>query len=65
MQEPIQWVDNHMPPSEDKNLPIMSLNNVAKARFFHSSFPPVLRHPPGPAGRHGQIPGAGRPVRQG
>ena len=37
--ELIRWVDNHMPPSEDKNLPIMSLNNVAKARFFHSTFP--------------------------
>ena len=39
MQESIQWVDNHMPPSEDKELSIMSLSNVAKARFFHSSFP--------------------------
>ena len=38
-QESIRWVDNHMPASEDKNLAIMSLNNVAKARFFHSSFP--------------------------
>lgn len=33
MQEPIQWVDNHMPPSEDKNLPIMSLNNVIMSGY--------------------------------
>ena len=38
-QELIRWVDNHMPPSADKELSIMSLGNVAKARFFHSSFP--------------------------
>ncbi|MDO4314713.1 MAG: diaminopropionate ammonia-lyase, partial [Oscillospiraceae bacterium] len=28
-----------MPPSEDRQLAIMSLGNVAKARFFHSTFP--------------------------
>ena len=28
-----------MPPSDDSQLSIMSLNNVAKARFFHNSFP--------------------------
>ena len=39
LHDPIQWVDNHMPPSEDRELSIMSLGNVAKARFFHSSFP--------------------------
>ena len=32
--------------------------------LFPQHLPPVLRHPPGPAGRHGPIPGAGRPVRQ-
>ncbi|NCB62658.1 MAG: diaminopropionate ammonia-lyase [Clostridia bacterium] len=35
----IKWVANKMPKSDDKQLPIMSLGNVAKARFFHSSFP--------------------------
>ena len=39
MKDPIKWVDNHMPKSEDKQLEVMSLANVAKARFFHSSFP--------------------------
>lgn len=39
MKEKIKWIDNHMPPSADKNLPIMALHEVAKARYFHSSFP--------------------------
>jgi len=39
MRDPIKWTDNHMPASEDRQLGIMSLSNVAKARFFHSSFP--------------------------
>ena len=39
MREPIKWTDNHMPKSEDSQLGVMSLGNVAKARFFHSSFP--------------------------
>ena len=39
MKEPIKWVDNHMPASDDHNLPLMALAEVAKARFFHSSFP--------------------------
>ena len=37
--EQIKWVPNRMPKSEDKWLDIMSLENVAKARAFHSSFP--------------------------
>ncbi|MCI6681267.1 MAG: diaminopropionate ammonia-lyase, partial [Parafannyhessea umbonata] len=39
MQPKIKWVANHMPKSEDKNLQVMSLENVAKARAFHKSFP--------------------------
>ena len=39
MIEHIKWVPNRMPKSEDKYLDIMSLENVAKARAFHSSFP--------------------------
>ena len=39
MREQIKWVANHMPASEDRQLEIMSLKNVAKARFFHNSFP--------------------------
>ena len=37
--EQIKWVPNRMPKSDDKWLEIMSLENVAKARAFHSSFP--------------------------
>lgn len=39
MKESIKWTGNHMPKSDDQQLKIMSLSNVAKARFFHSSFP--------------------------
>ena len=39
MKETIKWAVNKMPPSEDRQLSIMSLQNVAKARFFHTSFP--------------------------
>ena len=39
MKDPIKWTINHMPKSEDKQLSVMALSNVAKARFFHSSFP--------------------------
>jgi diaminopropionate ammonia-lyase len=39
MKEQIKWVANNMPNSEDKQLSLMSLSNVAKARFFHSTFP--------------------------
>ena len=35
----IKWVLNAMPKSDDRNLPIMSLENVAQARAFHRSFP--------------------------
>ena len=35
----IKWVLNRMPASDDKNLPVMSLENVGKARAFHRSFP--------------------------
>ena len=39
MKEHLKWVGNRMPASDGKQLEIMSLANVAKARFFHSSFP--------------------------
>jgi diaminopropionate ammonia-lyase len=35
----MKWAINTMPKSEDKNLEIMSQENVAKARAFHQSFP--------------------------
>mgnify|MGYP000580318049 CR=1 FL=1 len=39
MKEKIKWAVNHMPASEDRQLEVMSLRNVAKASFFHNSFP--------------------------
>ena len=39
MSEKIEWVANTMPGDADANLSIMSLDNVAKARAFHRSFP--------------------------
>lgn len=39
MADRIQWSDNHMEKSDDAHLGIMSLDNVAKARGFHKSFP--------------------------
>ncbi len=39
MEPKIKWKLNTMPKSEDKELAIMSLENVAKARAFHKSFP--------------------------
>lgn len=37
--QPILWTDNRMPPSDDRHLSIMSLENVEKAYRFHQSFP--------------------------
>ena len=39
MSQELKWAINRMPKTEDKNLPIMSLDEVAKARKFHESFP--------------------------
>lgn len=39
MADGIQWSDNHMEKSDDAHLGIMFLENVAKARAFHKSFP--------------------------
>ena len=41
----ILWVENTMPKTEDKNLEIMALENVRKARAFHESFPQYTRTP--------------------
>ena len=37
--ESILWTLNKMPKSEDKCLPVMSLENIKQAREFHKSFP--------------------------
>lgn len=43
--EKINWVANELPKSEDKNLEIMSLENVNSAREFHKSFPQYSQTP--------------------
>ncbi len=35
----IKWVKNQMPKTDDRQLSVMTLDNVAKARAFHRSFP--------------------------
>lgn len=37
--KPIEWTLNHTPKSDDLNLPVMSRENVKRARGFHQSFP--------------------------
>ena len=41
----IKWVSNTMPKSDDKELSVMSLEAVAKARHFHESFPQYTKTP--------------------
>lgn len=43
--KPIKWVKNEMPKTEDCFLEVMSLENVAKARAFHKSFPQYSKTP--------------------
>lgn len=45
MKQELKWAVNHMPKTEDKNLPIMSLEEVQKARTFHESFPQYAETP--------------------
>ena len=45
MKKDMKWAMNHLPKSDDKNLPIMSLSEVAKARTFHQSFPQYSETP--------------------
>ena len=39
MEPKMKWVVNAMPKSDDRNLAITSVGNVAKARAFHKGFP--------------------------
>ena len=41
----IKWVMNHMPKTDDAQLPIMGLEQVQKARSFHQSFPQYSQTP--------------------
>ena len=45
MDQKIQWAVNHMPKTDDKNLPIMGLEEIKKARTFHESFPQYTKTP--------------------
>ncbi len=42
---PIKWVKNTMPKTEDKNLSVMALEEVEKARAFHRTIPGYARTP--------------------
>ena len=41
----IKWAANVMPKTADLSLPVMSLENVKKARAFHKSFPQYAETP--------------------
>ena len=43
--ETIKWAVNEMPKTDDKNLPIMGLEEIKKARTFHESFPQYSETP--------------------
>ncbi|MDP4108384.1 MAG: diaminopropionate ammonia-lyase [Bacillota bacterium] len=45
MCEPIKWVENKMPKTEDKELQVMKLDEIEKARAFHRSFPEYSETP--------------------
>lgn len=41
----LKWIANTMPKSEDNQLKVMALEEVAKARVFHESFPQYSKTP--------------------
>ena len=41
----LKWAENKMPKTDDKNLPIMSIEEVKKAKTFHQSFPQYTQTP--------------------
>ena len=41
----LKWCENKMPKTADKNLPIMSIEEVKKAKAFHESFPQYSNTP--------------------
>ncbi len=45
MDQKILWAVNKMPKTDDKNLPIMGLEEIKKARTFHESFPQYSKTP--------------------
>lgn len=45
MNQELKWVLNTMPKTDDRNLPIMSVEEIKKARAFHESFPQYTETP--------------------
>lgn len=43
--EKIKWVSNRMPKTDDKELSVMSVESVKKAKAFHESFPQYSQTP--------------------
>ena len=43
--EKIKWVSNEMPKTNDKELSVMSIESVKKAKAFHKSFPQYSQTP--------------------
>lgn len=43
--EKIKWVSNEMPKTNDKELSVMSIESVIKAKAFHESFPQYSQTP--------------------
>ena len=43
--EKIKWVSNEMPKTDDKELSVMSIESVKKAKAFHESFPQYSQTP--------------------
>lgn len=43
--EKIKWVSNEMPKTNDKELSVMSIESVKKAKTFHESFPQYSQTP--------------------
>ena len=41
----IKWAVNHMPKTDDRNLSVMALPEIKKARTFHESFPQYTQTP--------------------
>ena len=58
MDQKILWAVNHMPKTEDKNLPIMGLEEIKKARAFHEKLPAVQPDSSYKTSKHGFLSGS-------
>jgi diaminopropionate ammonia-lyase len=43
--EPIYWILNQLPKTEDQNLKVMAISEIHKAKAFHESFPEYTKTP--------------------